>query len=316
MQISVIIPCHNASLWVSEALDSVAEQTLSPAEIIVVDDASEDGTSEVVLDWAASSSLPVVLERVDKRNAAAARNVGARRARGDWLALLDADDRWYPDHLERARELLSDCEDAAFLARCDFMRPSGEMQPPADEAPRSTGCGLTAHDYVRLVAHKGWCFAHCTVLYERARFLETGGYDPAQVRRHDIDLWLRIIAESTWTYDARVHATHRVDTPGGISRKVTEACWYSFRAILRNREALPFEETGQLIRWQAFKAINSAWTDGTRAERRRVTREAWPHLPLRWKLALTPLRPWPAVYRGLNLLRRAVLGIKVANEPV
>jgi glycosyltransferase involved in cell wall biosynthesis len=314
-RVSVIVPCHNAAPWLPEALESAAAQTLAPDEIIVIDDASADGSAGLARTWGEAVSIPVIVEQVVAHNAASARNVGARRARGDWLAFLDADDRWYPHHLERAWALLREGTDEAFLARCDFMSAEGDMLPGDEEAPRSRGSGLTAHDYVRLVARHGWCFAHCTVLYAKRRFMEAGGYDPSQVRRHDIDLWLRLIADSTWSYDDRVHATHRVETPGGISRKVTEACWYSFRATLRNAPRLPYPETQSLVRWQAFKAINSAWTDGTRAERRRVTREAWPHLAPKWRLALAPLRPWPFVYRLLNLVRRRVLGIRFRKEP-
>jgi glycosyltransferase involved in cell wall biosynthesis len=101
MRISVIMPCHNAGRWIGEALQSTSIQTRPPDEVIVIDDASTDDSVEQIK----NSGVAVQLLRTNCRNAAAARNLGIEAATGDWLAFLDADDVWYPQHLERAQQL-------------------------------------------------------------------------------------------------------------------------------------------------------------------------------------------------------------------
>lgn len=95
--ISVVIPCYNASAWLRETLESALAQTLPPLEIIVVDDGSTDGSGEI----AASFGEPVRVIRQENQGESVARNRGLDEARGEWTALLDADDLWEPDKLAR-----------------------------------------------------------------------------------------------------------------------------------------------------------------------------------------------------------------------
>jgi glycosyltransferase involved in cell wall biosynthesis len=96
--ISAVIPCFNAGRWLGEALDSVARQTRPPIEVIVVDDASTDGSAEIARTYGG----PVRLVRQDRnRGVSAARNRGIAEARGEWIAFLDADDLWKPAKLAR-----------------------------------------------------------------------------------------------------------------------------------------------------------------------------------------------------------------------
>src|SRR6185436_18622780 len=163
---------HNAGPWVGKALRSIAAQTLPPHEIIVIDDASADDSIEQI----ERSGVPVRLLRVHVRNAAAARNAGIEAATGDWLALLDADDIWYPNHLARAVELLSKTDDIAFMSNHDWISLDGTPIPMPDAfvckltAPRS---GLGVEDYYR-IGKSGFHFGHSTVLYRRDRVVDIG----------------------------------------------------------------------------------------------------------------------------------------------
>jgi len=93
MQISVIIPAWNRAERLVRALDSVFAQDLAPHEIIVVDDGSTDHTRELV----ARRFGGVRYLYQQNRGVSSARNAGIRAATGDWIALLDSDDRWHPD---------------------------------------------------------------------------------------------------------------------------------------------------------------------------------------------------------------------------
>ena len=93
---SVIVPAFDAERYLGEALESVLEQTHGPADVIVVDDGSTDGTAQV----AESFGAPVRCLRRERAGVAAALNAGVQAARGELLAFLDADDLWVREKLE------------------------------------------------------------------------------------------------------------------------------------------------------------------------------------------------------------------------
>jgi glycosyltransferase involved in cell wall biosynthesis len=101
--VSIVIPCYNAERWVAGAIESALGQTYTNTEVIVVDDGSTDGSLEVIkqfdrkINWLSTSN----------RGPCAARNVGLRAARGEWIQFLDADDLLHPDKLHLS---LKSCE--------------------------------------------------------------------------------------------------------------------------------------------------------------------------------------------------------------
>ncbi len=95
--ISAVIPCYNAAPFLRETLDSVLNQTYKPLEVILVDDGSTDDSAAI----AQSYGPPVRVIRQENQGESVARNRGMDEAQGDWVGLLDADDRWVPNKLER-----------------------------------------------------------------------------------------------------------------------------------------------------------------------------------------------------------------------
>ena len=95
--ISVITPAYNAAKYIGEALDSVLNQTYASHEVIVINDGSPD-TNELERQI---RKYPATIHYIkqENRGAAAARNAGLRCARGEYVAFLDADDRWLPNFL-------------------------------------------------------------------------------------------------------------------------------------------------------------------------------------------------------------------------
>src|SRR5262249_60557698 len=95
--ISVVIPSYNAGRWLAESLDSILGQSLPPGEVIVVDDGSTDDSATVLAPYRGR----VEVVSGEHGGLAAARNLGLRVARGDWIAFQDADDIALPDRLGR-----------------------------------------------------------------------------------------------------------------------------------------------------------------------------------------------------------------------
>src|SRR6266508_3534238 len=93
-RISVVIPTYNAAATLPETLESVFGQSFTDFEVIVVDDGSTDATPDIL---AAYEDRIRVLRKVNEGKPAAARNLGVRAARGEFVAFLDADDCWTKD---------------------------------------------------------------------------------------------------------------------------------------------------------------------------------------------------------------------------
>jgi glycosyltransferase involved in cell wall biosynthesis len=108
LAISVVIPTFNRAGVLARCLASVLGQTLSPLEIVVVDDGSTDETADVVK---AQASERIRYVRLPQRSGAqAARNRGIRESKGNWIAFQDSDDEWLPDKLERQIALLAEAD--------------------------------------------------------------------------------------------------------------------------------------------------------------------------------------------------------------
>ena len=97
--VSVIVPCHNAAEFLADALQSVRDQTLRDFECIVVDDASTDGSAAIVNRFAEADPRFRLVASKGPAGASGARNTGIAKAKGEWVALLDADDLFLPERL-------------------------------------------------------------------------------------------------------------------------------------------------------------------------------------------------------------------------
>ena len=97
--VSVVIPAYNAEPFIGHTLNSVLAQTYSALEVLVVDDGSQDGTAAVVRQYEMRDCRIRLLQQANA-GVAAARNTGIQAATGELVAPLDADDLWYPHHVE------------------------------------------------------------------------------------------------------------------------------------------------------------------------------------------------------------------------
>jgi glycosyltransferase involved in cell wall biosynthesis len=114
--ISVVIPCHNASAWLSDCLRSVWEQKIN-CEVILVDDGSTDNTFERAKELTRHYAAMSVVIWQGNQGAAAARNTGLRMAQGKYVCFLDADDEYIPGYFAAAIRIL-DSEPTLVAADC------------------------------------------------------------------------------------------------------------------------------------------------------------------------------------------------------
>jgi glycosyltransferase involved in cell wall biosynthesis len=300
MDISVVVPCYNAERFIGASLASIAAQTRPPREVIVVDDGSSDGSIEAVR----SSQLPLRLLQTSRCGAAGARNVGIDAAEGDWLAFLDADDLWYPNHLERGAEIVGRSDAVAYINHYDRLASTGDdIRPracPVDAVVEGSGLD----DYIQLfIRYRHFVgMSACFVATERARAV--GGLQLDQVRRNDIEFWLRVVNGERWVFDPVATSAYRKNTPGGLSSESADAAFDGFRAFLRHRdEARNRPAFDTVLRERARSAIAWSFASGDEARRERAYRVAYDHLGNLHKLVFGLSHRFPALFPAFRALK-------------
>ena len=137
--VSIIMPAYNAEPFIERALHSALGQSLRDIEVVVIDDASTDATAERVASLAEKDRRVKLIRMAENGGNYAARNAGLAEARGDWIALLDADDWYTPDRLERLLAAVSEhsadivADNLAFIAE-GATRPWQTLMPLKGES--------------------------------------------------------------------------------------------------------------------------------------------------------------------------------------
>lgn len=143
VNLTVVLPCCNAGRYLRECLDSLREQSCRDFEVVCVDDGSTDG-SEAILDECAGRDARFVVIHQENAGAAAARNAGIARARGEYIGFVDADDTLERDWLEKAAAAIADS--GADLIRLD---PWNRRCAPAIQPEEFLRCGFSWLTFVR-----------------------------------------------------------------------------------------------------------------------------------------------------------------------
>lgn len=178
---SVVIPTYNRLAYLRAALDSVARQSISPHEVIVVDDGSVEDIASGIANHA---TKPQVIRQA-QQGPAAARNTGVQQATGEWIAFLDSDDLWLDDKLAQYADSIAADSTAQIIY--------GPMQPVDANGKPVAGRTKPCHEGRITDALFHSSFVHVpTVIIRRALFDEAGGFNPSLPVCEDYDLWLRL----------------------------------------------------------------------------------------------------------------------------
>ncbi len=184
MNISVVIPTYNRKHTLPRAIESVLHQTLQPIEIILVDDGSNDGTKK----WIKTTYPAIKLIEQSNQGVSAARNVGIKFAKYKWIALLDSDDEWLPEKLERQIEALQQNPEIKFCHTEEIWIRNG----------------VRVNQKKKHQKYGGYIFEKCldicrispsSAIFHQSLLDDAGYFDEALSVCEDYDLWLRITAE-------------------------------------------------------------------------------------------------------------------------
>jgi glycosyltransferase involved in cell wall biosynthesis len=255
---------YNRARLLERALNSVwAQQPMLPAEVIVVDDGSDDGTAEVARRLGAR-----VISHPENRGLAAARNTGLHATTQPWVALLDSDDEWLPGHLAHLWQLRDGhAVVAAAALRCGSDPAYDSYHGTTTRTPRILRSGD------QLVSPENMIPVSASMV-KREVALEVGGFQDQHGVAEDLDLWLRVLANHTgicspevgiiyYVHDEQMSSelsqmerghlaaseAHRQRTGGS---RVPIQRWKGAAALRRLREAQEAGQLGQMARWGLY----------------------------------------------------------------
>lgn len=251
--VSVIIPAHNAGPFLGGALASVLRQTMADWEAIIVENGSTDGTLDVAREYAARDGRIRVYQVPAAGHPGPPRNFGMERARGRYIALLDADDIWVAEKLQWQLEAISAINEPGICYGFveEFMDGTGEVVATGWDAapPPAEHRAQYARNLVRRQIP-----STPTMLFERELYERLGGFSDEEDLKvgEDWDFTNRYLWERPLICIPRVVARVRV-VENSATSKMPDSWRYRFRVLERA------EERGQLPAELRGAAWSAAW---------------------------------------------------------
>jgi glycosyltransferase involved in cell wall biosynthesis len=324
LAVSVVIPAYNREQMLRRALASVRAQRRPPAEVIVVDDASTDGTARVAREFGAK-----VVGHDVNRGEGAARNSGIAAASQPWVALLDSDDEWLPHHLET----LWAGRDGHVVVANSALRCSDD--PERDRVQGAPGRPLVVRSPAEILFPEN-PLPLCASMVKREVAVAAGGYDSLP-RCADFDFWLRCLEHGTALVRPDVGALYHLHEEQvshaqeemsaahiRVGQRYADRDWYSPAQVERFRAVAAWDRyrlrggrsARALVRPNWAPALVRLWGWRLRLRRRSaaVGRDGGPSLVLLPGFGGTPPSGFSRVYDLRDSSRPAAL-LALARRP-
>ena len=308
-RVSVVVPTYNRARLLPGAIESALDQTFDDLEVIVADDGSDDSTEQVA---SAFGDRVQLLKLPHSGKPAAARNAALGAARGELVALLDSDDAWLPEKLERQLELLDRRPEVGLVCTNAWVIDANGRR--GDRTYLDGRAGAEGRVLVPLL-DTNFVIAS-TVLVRRGLVDEAGGFSEEPLLRavEDYDLWLRLAVVTRFAYLPTPLALYR-EHAGAIRGTVPRVavCRSQLRILdrvepLLGRHELSARRALRRRRGALLVGLAQAFeVDGNLTEAGRS-----------WVRAVRA-RPGPAagvlLRRGREKLRHELLGLRARLRP-
>jgi glycosyltransferase involved in cell wall biosynthesis len=192
--VTIVMPCYNYGHFLPDALASVLEQPGVDVDVMLIDDASPDGSAEVVRKLAATDDRIQPILHSTNHGHIATYNEGVLHAKGDYVVMLSADDRLTPGALARATALFEARPSVGMV----YGHPISFAEDPPPVRPRVRNWTVwTGGEWIRRRCETGRnCILNPEVVMRTSVQKEIGGYDPEQPHAGDLEMWLRAASVS------------------------------------------------------------------------------------------------------------------------
>jgi glycosyltransferase involved in cell wall biosynthesis len=202
VRFSVVIPLYNKAESVSRTLASITQQRLAPAEIIVIDDGSTDGSADKVM----ALNIPhLTLVKQKNQGVSAARNYGVSLANNELIAFIDADDEWSPFYLEEMSKLIARFpQQSCFASHYQKVLGAGDYRDPKLALDNPAPGGAVLQNYFKVSAEGDLPFMPSSLVITARLFKQLGGFPAGEAMGEDQALFSKIALHSSIVYSPLV----------------------------------------------------------------------------------------------------------------
>ncbi|MFR2033860.1 MAG: glycosyltransferase family 2 protein [Agathobacter sp.] len=238
-KVSIITPCYNGAKYIEETIDSVIAQTYKNWEMLIVDDGSRDDSAQIVTKYCEKEERIKLISQ-ENAGSAAARNNGIRNAQGQYIALLDADDLWHPQFLEKQINFMKKKD--AVCVYCSYDRideKSKKILRPTYAKPVITKKDMKVMNYIGCLSG----------LYDTSKHGKMYLREELKSIRDDYAYWYDIVALEDKAYgNDEVLADYRVlnNSTTGNKKKLIKKQYQFYRQYLKEN---PLIAVINVIRW-------------------------------------------------------------------
>lgn len=251
MKVSIVIPLYNKGNYIEKTLRSVIAQTYQNWEAIVIDDGSTDNSAEVAKTVVDSR---IRIYQQENHGVSYTRNKGIHMAKGDFIALLDADDEWFPDYLETMMGLAAKYPDYSVFCVAQKDRPIKTL--PDGVSFITDYC---TYPYI---------FWTGALMIKKSVYEDIGDFRNGVQLGEDNDMWLRISCKYDTIYLNEAHVNHPYITENNLGRtlnsKKTFPFWQWYQYNYPDKKKLYRYVTGELVLFGNLFAnqgdYDSAWS--------------------------------------------------------
>ena len=242
--VSVIMPAYNAEQFLEEAINSVISQTLTDWELLVIDDCSTDRTRQIAAEFAKKDSRIQLLVNEENMRVAKTRNKGLAVCRGEYVALLDSDDCYKPQMLQKMVERAKETKADIFYCSYELIDEQGKKVCNDFIVPEQTDF---KHMLVRAV------ISGSNVLMTRE--IAKNNKFPTNMYHEDIALWFQLLRSGATAYGVtEIMTSYRQRANSKTANKLTSAVrrWSIYRKWLKQ----PVHQCiGYMIRYAYYGVI-------------------------------------------------------------
>ena len=186
VKVTVVIPAYNAMQYLPQTVNSVIEQTLADWELLIINDGSTDN----ILEWAVTiQDSRVKLINQKNQGVSVARNTGILKAKGEYIAFLDADDLWQPTKLEQQLQRFQECPEAGLVYTWTAL-----VDSQGNFLNRILASNTEGKVWEKFLVTNGMGNGSVAMV-RRSCFEKVGLFDPNLSSAADRDMWIRIAAE-------------------------------------------------------------------------------------------------------------------------
>jgi glycosyltransferase involved in cell wall biosynthesis len=184
---SVVIPLYNKANFIKATLQSLSLQSFKDHEVIIVDDGSTDGSLDTVQHLKKDNYK--IIEQANQ-GVSNARNNGVKAANGEWVAFLDADDLWQPDHLSELKRCIDTLQDVSLVSNAYKIKLKSDFKktPVFSKTPSDDIAFIEEYLAYSFVDPLFWT---SSIAVNREDFLSIGGFDEDLKTGEDLDLMIR-----------------------------------------------------------------------------------------------------------------------------